>query len=161
MNSRKTFVWVPSQERNQSNRRNGSWNAAGSSPRQLDEAFELPDAGGVAHFAEGFGFDLADALAGRPGTGGRLLRGWESCFGSRSGLHSDRFSCMGGRDCGPLLLFRFNMVWALWRRADGALFSCPASCAPWRTHTLRRIPHAVCHWKFATSILSPAPVLRN
>ncbi|MCP5544886.1 MAG: hypothetical protein H7A49_13380 [Akkermansiaceae bacterium] len=40
----------------------------GSSPRQLDEAFELPDADGVAHFAEGLGFDLADALAGRYGT---------------------------------------------------------------------------------------------
>jgi hypothetical protein len=35
-----------------------------SSPRQLDEAFEYADAGGVAHFAEGLGFDLADALAG-------------------------------------------------------------------------------------------------
>ena len=35
-----------------------------SRPRQLDEAFEFPDAGGVAHFAEGFGFDLADAFAG-------------------------------------------------------------------------------------------------
>ncbi len=35
-----------------------------SSPRQLDEAFEFADAGGVTHFAEGFGFDLADALAG-------------------------------------------------------------------------------------------------
>jgi hypothetical protein len=34
-----------------------------SSPRQFDEAFELPDAGGVPHFAEGFGFDLADAFA--------------------------------------------------------------------------------------------------
>ena len=33
-------------------------------PRQLDEAFELPDAGGVAHFPEGLGLDLADALAG-------------------------------------------------------------------------------------------------
>ena len=35
-----------------------------SRPRQLDEAFELPDAGGVAHFPEGLGLDLADALAG-------------------------------------------------------------------------------------------------
>jgi hypothetical protein len=35
-----------------------------SRPWQLDEAFEFADAGGVAHFAEGFGFDLADALAG-------------------------------------------------------------------------------------------------
>jgi hypothetical protein len=33
-------------------------------PRQLDEAFELPDAGGVAHFAQRLGLDLADALAG-------------------------------------------------------------------------------------------------
>ena len=34
-----------------------------SSPRQLDEAFQLPDAGGAAHVAEGFGFDLPDALS--------------------------------------------------------------------------------------------------
>ena len=30
----------------------------------LEKALELADAGGVAHFAEGLGFDLADALAG-------------------------------------------------------------------------------------------------
>ena len=35
-----------------------------SSTRQLDEAFQLPDAGGVAHFPQGFRLDLADALAG-------------------------------------------------------------------------------------------------
>jgi hypothetical protein len=32
----------------------------GSSSWEFDEAFEFADAGGVAHFAEGFGFDLAD-----------------------------------------------------------------------------------------------------
>ena len=32
--------------------------------RELDEAFELPDAGGVPHFAEGLGLNLADPLAG-------------------------------------------------------------------------------------------------
>gem|GEM_PF-6224538 len=31
---------------------------------ELDEAFEFADAGWVAHFPQGFGFDLADALAG-------------------------------------------------------------------------------------------------
>src|SRR5688572_18181061 len=30
----------------------------------FEEALQLADAGGVAHFAEGLGFDLADALAG-------------------------------------------------------------------------------------------------
>src|SRR5690242_18235577 len=30
----------------------------------FEEAVELADAGGVTHFAEGFGFDLADAFAG-------------------------------------------------------------------------------------------------
>lgn len=34
-----------------------------SRPWQLDEAFEFADAGGVVHFVEGFGRDLADALA--------------------------------------------------------------------------------------------------
>jgi hypothetical protein len=31
---------------------------------EFEEALELADAGGMAHFAEGLGFDLADALAG-------------------------------------------------------------------------------------------------
>ncbi len=35
-----------------------------SRPRQFDEAFQLPDAGGVAHFPQSLGLDLADALAG-------------------------------------------------------------------------------------------------
>ena len=30
----------------------------------FQEAGKLPDSGGMAHLAEGFGFDLADALAG-------------------------------------------------------------------------------------------------
>jgi hypothetical protein len=38
------------------------WGGSGS--RQFDEAFQLPNAGGVAHFPEGLGFDLADPLAG-------------------------------------------------------------------------------------------------
>ena len=33
-------------------------------PRQLDEAFQLPDPRRVAHFPQGFCFDLADPLAG-------------------------------------------------------------------------------------------------
>ena len=41
-----------------------SCGSVGSRSRQLDEAFQLPDAGGVAHFPEGLGFDLADPLAG-------------------------------------------------------------------------------------------------
>ena len=38
--------------------------ATDSRSRQFDEAFELPDAGGVAHFPQCLGLDLADALAG-------------------------------------------------------------------------------------------------
>ena len=32
--------------------------------RGFDEAFEVPDPRGVAHFSERFGFDLANPLAG-------------------------------------------------------------------------------------------------
>jgi hypothetical protein len=41
-----------------------AWVGAWSRPRQLDEALELSDGGGVAHLAECLRPDLADALAG-------------------------------------------------------------------------------------------------